>query len=634
MLKNRRKLSRELSLGVMLMTTPIFILSLGILYWQSNNLIHQEVTECSHSMLNTTLHRVRTYMSTIEMAANSNAWLLEEHFRPDSMQSVSNRIVRLNAPVISSSIFAVPDMFKAYGHSFSIYTVNHGDTVTTYCEPEYDYFDKACYTTPVNTGRACWVDPFIDNAEGKVDHNEAIATYCRPLRQKDGRIVGVVTADLSFSRMARMLNEVEHPYPNAYFVLLGGDGRFLIYPDTTQLFRKTIFTDADPVEDMDIITLGHEMTAGKQGTIHIRWNGELYHVSYQPVPGTDWSLALACPDSDAMKSFYSLGIVIVILLIVGLLFILVLCNRVVKQTISPIVQLTNITQQIAEGQCNETIPVSHHDGLFAQLQNSFARMQQSLSGRMGSLRRHADEVRQHNEKLTLAKQQAEDIIQQKSRFIHRMTQQMRMPLNAIAGFSNVLGDSLADEGMVNDEELDSITEMMSSNVINMNRMVLMMFDATSTDVNGNLMCQRVDEVSCNGIARDVIDHIQRHFPLAKIQFDTELQDAIHILTNRVFLLCVLIEPLYNAVHHSDGQHVSLHVGQTETTVTFTIQDVGSGVPAEPKLSYNPFAEIDSLQIGVGMGLPLAKRHAASLGGSLTIDTNYREGCRIVIEMPK
>lgn len=54
----------------------------------------------------------------------------------------------------------------------------------------------------------------------------------------------------------------------------------------------------------------------------------------------------------------------------------------------------------------------------------------------------------------------------------------------------------------------------------------------------------------------------------------------------------------------------------------------------PKLDYNPFAEIDNLQIGTGIGLPLARRHAASLGGSLIIDTSYHEGCRIVIEMPK
>ena len=635
MMSNRWKLSKELSLGIMLMAIPLFILSLGILYMQSNRLIHEEVTECSHSMLNSTLQRVRTYMGTIETAANANAWLLEENFQPEALQSVANRIVRLNHHVISSSLFAVPDMFKEYGHGYSLYTVNRGDTVATFCEPEYDYFNKACYTKPITSGTACWVDPFIDNVEGKVDHREAIATYCRPLRQPDGRIVGVVTADLSFSRMAKMLNEIEHPYPNAYFVLLGGDGRYLIHPDTTRLFKKTIFTNANPTEDADLITMGYEMTAGKQGTVHVHTNGTLYHVSYMPVPATNWSLAWVCPDTDAMKSYYNLGYVIIALLVVGLLAILIICNHIVKKTIRPISTLTDITQKIADGQYNETIPVADHNEIFAYLQNSFAAMQQSLNERMGSLQQQADELRQHNETLSQKKQQAENAVSKRNKFIFHMTQQMRMPLNVITGFSEVLREDSDDQTVISNEELTSITGMMNDSVINMDRMVLMLMDATETDAEGRLLCTKSDEVSCNRISQDVIDHIQRHFPQVNIHFETDLHDAIHILTNRVFLLCVLIEPLYNAVHYSDGKHISLRVSQTEASVVFTIQDVGQGLPAElSELTYNPFAEIDNLQIGVGMGLPLARRHAASLGGSIDVDTSYREGCRIIIEMPK
>ena len=175
----------------------------------------------------------------------------------------------------------------------------------------------------------------------------------------------------------------------------------------------------------------------------------------------------------------------------------------------------------------------------------------------------------------------------------------------------------------------------NDNVINMDRMLLMLFDASETDTEGRMVCTKTDEVSCNRVSQDVIDHVQSHFPQANIHFETELQDGVHILTKRALLLCVLIEPLYNAVHYSDGKHISLHLTQTESSVIFTIQDVGQGLPVDlPELTYNPFAEIDNLQIGTGMGLPLTRRHTACLGGSLVIDKSYREGCRIVIEMPK
>ena len=635
MIRNSRKLSEQLSLAFMLMAAPIFILALGSLFLQSRYLIHQEVRACSNSILKTTQYRVRSYMGTIETAANSNAWMMEANFRPDSLQSVLNRIVRLNPPVISSSVFAVPDMFKAYGHGFSLYTVNRDNTVTTYCEPDYNYFDKSCYTRPINEGHACWIDPYIDNAGGDVDPDVAIATYCRPLRLSDGRVVGVLTADFSFSRMAMRLNDDERPYPHAFFMLLGGDGRYLMHPDSTRLFRKTIFTDADPAKDQDMITLGHEMTAGKQGFMHVHSNGKLYHVCYSPISGTNWSLAFVCPDSEAMKSYYGLGYVIATLLVLGLLAILVLCRHMVRHTISPINRLIDTTQKMVDGAYDESIPVSRHEDVISQLQNSFSKMQQSLNERMGSLRQHADETRHHNEELSRAKQQAEDTVSGKNRFIQHMTQQMRMPLNVIMGFSGVLGESSTDKSTIGNEELGSITSMMKSNAISMNRMVLMLFDATETDAKGNLLCTRTDELSCNTVSRDVIDHIHRHFPYVHIHFETELQDGIHILTNRIYLLSVLIEPLYNAVIHSDGQHITLHVGQTATTVNFTIQDVGPGLPAElPDLTYKPFVKKDALPIGTGIGLPLAKRYAHSLGGSLIIDTDYHDGCRIVIEMPR
>ena len=174
--KSRYRLSRQLSLGIMLLAVPIFILSLGVLFVQSRYLIHQEVSESSYSMLNTTLHRVRTYMGTIETAANSNIWMLEEDFCPDTLKSVSNRIVRLNPPVSSSSVFVVPDISEEYGHNYSLYSVDLDDTVATYCETDYNYFDKPFYIRPLITGEACWIDPYQDNADWGVDYNKATAT--------------------------------------------------------------------------------------------------------------------------------------------------------------------------------------------------------------------------------------------------------------------------------------------------------------------------------------------------------------------------------------------------------------------------------------------------------------------------
>lgn len=95
------------------------------------------------------------------------------------------------------------------------------------------------------------------------------------------------------------------------------------------------------------------------------------------------------------------------------------------------------------------------------------------------------------------------------------------------------------------------------------------------------------------------------------------------------------ELLYNAAKFSDGEHIRMHVSETETTVNFIVEDTGTGLPDDAdELLYKPFIKIDNLSEGLDLGLPLSKRHALSLGGDLVYDRDYHNGCRFIVEMPK
>ena len=100
-------------------------------------------------------------------------------------------------------------------------------------------------------------------------------------------------------------------------------------------------------------------------------------------------------------------------------------------------------------------------------------------------------------------------------------------------------------------------------------------------------------------------------------------------------MCILRELLYNAVRYSDGKHIVLNVTQTETTVCFAVQDTGSGLPADlPDMTFKPFTMTGDLPEGIGLGLPLARRLTGNLGGRLIFDTDYHDGCRIIVELPR
>jgi len=628
-------LKRDLSMGIILLAVPIFILSIGTMFYQSRYMIHNEVKSSNSNMLDKGLYQIRSYMTTIETAVNSNAWLMEENLVPDTLKSLSERIVRLNDPVVSCSVFMIPDYFKAYGSKFSVYAASQGDTVKSYIEPEYDYFNRSMFSEPVKTGKACWIDPFIEYIDGKVDHNEAVATYSRPLRQKNGRIVGVVSADMSFSLLTKLINKTSLEYNGAFFVLLDGTGRFLINPDTTHLFRKTIFSDAEPNKNADIISLGYEMIAGKHGNMHVNYNNKLYHVTFRPVPSTRWSLALARPDKEAMKSYYHMGYIIFAIIIIGLLIIVWVSRQVAKQTITPIIHLLDVTKKISNGNFDEPIPVSKSNGVLGHLQNSFVKMQRSIHDNMTKLRNNADMVSKANEEMQQAQLLTEDAILRKSQFLQTVSQNMRMPINVITGFAEVLRDSSGSNTTLDENEFSNISKMMKENAITLNRLMLLLLDTSETDANGELHYKKNDEVSVNLVAKDCIRHTLSHFPDARIKFETDLPSTLHIVTNRLYLFSTLSELLYNAAKYTGGQHVTLQVSQTETTIRYTVLDVGSGLPSGAmEKVFQPFNEAANLAEGEGLGLPLVKRHAASLGGDLIFDVDYRDGCRIIFELPK
>lgn len=608
MSKIRISLWRKLTRSILLMAVPIFVLSVGIFYLQSRYLIRQEAMARSNSIVRSIIQRVSNYMYSIEASTKANAWLLEDNFCPDSLVSISQRVARLNPHILSCSVITAPDMFPKY----------------------------------VNTGKAGWVEPFDGHTEGTIDYNEAVATYCHPLRSKSGQIIGVIATDLSFSHLAKTINDAPLPYPNAYFVLTGDDGRFFIHPDTTQLFRKTIFTDADPRQDADRIALGYEMGKGRQGTMHIDINGTLCHVSYHPVPGTDWSLALVCPENEVLADYRQLGYVIAALIIIGLLTIVWLCHHEVRQTISPINQLLDTTRRFVDGNYDESIPLSTQNDDVGQLQNAFAAMQQALYNHMGRIRQTTETLRKRNEQRARDIELAQEAVRKKTVFIQNLSHQIRMPLNIITGFADMLNDTIARQSKSNaalstaeEENLIDMAGMMKYNALHLKSMIIMLLDSSSPTGDEKLITNRSEEVSCNEVARECIDYTVGHFPLLKVNFETELSDDVHILTNRLYLMRSIRELLYNAAKYSDGENVSLHVSQNNTYVLFIVQDVGPGLSDQAEeLIFKPFVKIDNLSEGLGLGLPLTKRHALFLGGDLIYDETYHEGCRFIIEMPK
>ena len=600
MRKISRSLTAKLILGVTLVATTIYVVTAVTLFLQSRRMIRQEANEHAHSVLNTALQQVGNYMRVVETATNANAWVAEEHFHPDSLMGLAKRIVYLNRNSHGCTIAAKPDVFPDKGRFFSVYTIYQGDSLVTLREPEYDYTVEDWYKAPVASGKGCWSRLYSKDTKGVIDdNNRTLAIYSKPVFQT-GNVVGVVSTGLSFQSLAKAIHEVKYPYPNASFVILGSDGQYLLPLDSAY-----------------------------QG---VNINND--EVCSLPIPDTDWSLALICPTDDILMNYHRMVLYVVIFDILAIVLIVLLCRWGVHKALWPIWNLVGMSKQIAKGRYDEIIPQTKRDDALGKMQNSFAIMQQSIRRNIDSIHATTDEITRHNKEVAYATQMAQEAQERKMLFIQNVMHQIRTPLNIIQGFAQVLRDELRGGGLAH-EEFANIATMMKHNSQHLSRMVLMLYDSSEAGLTEEFRIERKDQVSCNDVVRECIGYSKEHFPDIPIEFRTELFDNIMILTNHLYLMRTLRELLYNAAKYSDGQHIKIIVSQTATSVLFTVEDVGKGLPqGQLDMIYEFFSKHDDLSEGLGLGLPLAKRHAISLGGNLRYDRNYKEGCRFVITMPK
>lgn len=109
---------------------------------------------------------------------------------------------------------------------------------------------------------------------------------------------------------------------------------------------------------------------------------------------------------------------------------------------------------------------------------------------------------------------------------------------------------------------------------------------------------------------------------------------VNVRTHAEALENVLLYLLGNAALHTESGKITLefkkrsaHSGQ------FIVTDTGSGIPEEKRANlFKPFAEVQDLTKGDGLGLPTCSLIAYKLNGTLRLDEDYKKGTRFILEL--
>ena len=107
-------------------------------------------------------------------------------------------------------------------------------------------------------------------------------------------------------------------------------------------------------------------------------------------------------------------------------------------------------------------------------------------------------------------------------------------------------------------------------------------------------------------------------------------------TDPVRLEQILVNLLSNAIRHSpDGAPVTLTVRDSSGALQFAVIDHGPGVPEDLRdRIFEPFERFDPHSgLGTGLGLPVSRRLAAALGGTLIVEETAGGGATFILKIP-
>ena len=248
-------------------------------------------------------------------------------------------------------------------------------------------------------------------------------------------------------------------------------------------------------------------------------------------------------------------------------------------------------------------------------------------------------AQQKAKEMTVLAEQAQAASKAKSTFLSNMSHDIRTPMNAIIGFTNIALHQDSVPEMHNclkkiEESSDHLLSLLND-VLDISRIESGKVEFSPVPANITAVTDSVIE-----IVKGMLLNRELNFEVHR----EPLQNP-YVMTEPVRIREILVNILNNAVKFTkDGGTIRFDAGSRpgadaqHIVICYRIKDTGIGMSEEfQKKIFDEFAQeengVRTQYKGTGLGMPISKKYIELMGGTITVDSRKGVGTTFTVEIP-
>lgn len=259
------------------------------------------------------------------------------------------------------------------------------------------------------------------------------------------------------------------------------------------------------------------------------------------------------------------------------------------------------------------------------------------SGRFCMIMQDLTERKKSEEELMTAKRSAETASEQKSEFLARMSHEIREPLNAIIGFSDIMIEERFGK-IENQRYLEYLKDINRSG-IHVLDLVNDLLDISKIEAGKfELSYEAID---LNQLASETVALLQPQANNRRIIIRTSLSRAVpKVVADARSIRQIILNLASNAIRHSpaNSQVIVSTTFETNGEVALRVRDTGNGMNEKQlAMALEPFSQLEkretSMRGTTGLGLPLTKALIEANRAYFDLESTPGEGTVAHVQFP-